>query len=77
MNWYGGSGAVGLLGGLLMALVVIIVIALVILAVHALFPSPSSSDRETALAILNRRFAAGELSQGEYEQARRAISQPW
>ena len=77
MNWYGGSGDVGLLGGLVMIVLVSVVVAFAVLSVQGLFPSLSSNERESALEILNRRLAAGELSQAEYEQARRSISQPW
>jgi len=78
MNWwYGGSGDVGLLGGLVMIVLLSVVVAFAVLSVQGLFPSLSSNERESALEILNRRLAAGELSQAEYEQARRSISQPW
>jgi uncharacterized membrane protein len=77
MNWYGGSGDVGPLGDVLLALAIVIVIVLTIVAVRVLFPPTSGSDRDRALDILDRRFAAGDLSQAEYEQARRALSQPW
>jgi uncharacterized membrane protein len=78
MNWwYGGSGDVGLLGGLVMIALLSAVVALAVLSVQGLFPSLSSNERDSALEILNRRLAAGELSQAEYEQARRSISQHW
>ena len=76
MNWYGGSGDVGLAGGLLMLLAMTIVATLALLAVRALFPLLSSNECESTLEILNRRLAAGELSQADYEHARRAVSQP-
>ena len=76
MNWYGGSGDVGLLGGLVMIVLVSVVVVLAVLSVQGLFPSLSSNERDSALEILNRRLAAGELSQAEYEHARRALSQP-
>jgi uncharacterized membrane protein len=77
MNWYGGSGDIGLGGDLVMVLAMTIVAILAVLAVRALFPSLPSNECESTLEILKRRLAAGELSQAEYEQARRAVSQPW
>lgn len=46
------------------------VIALVIWGVRSLFPRQMYSGREQALETLRQRFAAGEISAAEYEQAR-------
>lgn len=46
------------------------VIVLVIWAVRSLFPRQFRSGREQALDTLRQRFAAGEISAAEYEQAR-------
>jgi putative membrane protein len=63
----------GLFGGLLMLAFWGAVILLVVLAVRALFPAPTTGERESAVEVLQRRYAAGEISQAEYEQARRAL----
>jgi putative membrane protein len=73
MWWNGAFGGMSLLGGLLMLAFWVAVVLLVLFAVRALFPSERGSEQESALAILKRRYAAGEISQAEYEQARRAI----
>jgi putative membrane protein len=62
-----------LLGGVLMLVFWVAVVLLVLVAVRALFPSEYGREQENALAVLKRRYAAGEISQAEYEQARRTI----
>ncbi len=74
MMGYGGwLGGMGLFGGVLMLLFWVAVLLLVVWAVRALFPVERRSEHETAIEILKRRYAAGEISQAEYEQARRAL----
>jgi putative membrane protein len=75
MMGYGGYGALGmgLWGGLLMVLVAVAIILLVVWAVRSGFPGQRQSEQEGAVDILKRRFAAGEISQAEYEQARKAL----
>jgi putative membrane protein len=51
------------------------VIVLVIWAVRSLFPQPSHSGREQALEILQQRYARGEISAAEYEQARAKLEE--
>jgi len=63
----------GLFGGLFMLLFWVSIIVLVVLAVRNLFPSQRQSDHEVAIELLKRRYAAGEISQAEYEQARNAL----
>lgn len=66
---------IGLPGGwwLLMMVMMLIfwlaIIALVIWAVRSLFPRHARTEREQALALLLQRFASGEISAAEYEQA--------
>lgn len=73
MGWYGGLGGMGLVGGLLMVLVWVVVLVLVVWAVRALFPGTHGTERTGPLDLLKRRYAAGEITYAEYEQARRAI----
>ena len=77
MMGYGGFGAMGagmwLWGSLIMVLVVVAIVLLVVWAVRGGFLGQRQSDHEGAGDILKRRFAAGEISQAEYEQARKAL----
>jgi len=69
MGNYGYGGGVGWFGGLMMLL---FMGALVVL--RALFPTPRRDERGTTLAVLQRRYAAGEISEAEYERARRVLA---
>ena len=73
MGNYGFGGGMGWFGGLMMMVVWVALILLVVLLVRAFFSAPRRDDTETALAILRRRYAAGEISEAEYERARRAL----
>ena len=74
MMGFGGFGlGMGMFGGLMMLVFWIALILLVVLAVRALFPAATLSTRESAIEILQRRLAAGEISQAEFEQARKAL----
>jgi putative membrane protein len=73
MDWYGGSGAMHLGGGVLMLLFWVAVVVLAVWAGRTLFPPARGSEHDSAFEVLKRRYAAGELNQAEYEQARRAI----
>ena len=74
MTWWNGAfGGMSLLGGVLMLAFWVAVVVLVLVAVRALFPSEHTRAHDGALAILKRRYAAGEISQAEYEQARRTL----
>lgn len=48
-------------------------IVLLIVVFGVLVPTPRSSRRTTALEILQRRYAAGELTTQEYEERRARI----
>jgi putative membrane protein len=63
----------GLFGGIMMLLFWAAIILLVVWAVRSVFPSQRQSEHESAVEILKRRYAAGEISQAEYEQARKAL----
>ncbi len=68
-----GSGGMGLFGGIVMLLVVVAVVLLVVWAVRAVMPSRNVSGGETPLGLLKRRYAAGEINQAEFDQARRVL----
>jgi putative membrane protein len=67
-----GFGVMGL-GAVLMVLFWVGLIALIVWAATRLFPRQRRDEREVAQETLRRRYAAGEISAAEYEQARRAI----
>lgn len=69
MNGFGMYGSGWLIGMGMMLLFWGAVIWLVIWAVRRLFPHQSPSGREQALQTLQQRYAAGEISAAEYEQA--------
>ncbi len=72
-GYYGGYG---LLGGLGMGLGMILWIVLIALVIWALVVLLNRSGRpdEAPLEILKRRYARGELSEAEFEQARERLA---
>ena len=70
MYWFGGMG---FFGGLLMLLFWVGVVLLLVWAVRTVLGTPRSTAHDTPLDILRRRYAAGEISQTEYEQACRVL----
>lgn len=74
----GGMGLLGL-GGFGMVLLWILLIAIVVLVVRSFAgnnngaSNASSSPRQTPLEILQTRYAKGEISREEYEEARQAL----
>jgi putative membrane protein len=73
MGWYGGWGMMGWFGGLFMLLLVIGLVALGILLARGFRPAERRSPPDTATEVLRHRFAAGEISQQEFEQLRQAL----
>ena len=67
---YGWMGAFGGVGMLMSMLIWLAVLVLLVWAVSRLF---AHGDAD-ALEILKRRYAAGEISSGEYETARKALA---
>jgi uncharacterized membrane protein len=67
----GAFGGVGMLLGLLVWLAVFV---LLVWSVSTLFTHRKTETRADALEILNRRFAAGEISSAEFETAREALA---
>ncbi len=73
MGFFGGFGWMGLFGMTLMLLFWIAIIALAIALARALFPIERRGAHQAAVEQLQQRYAAGEISAAEYEQARRAL----
>ena len=64
-----------LLGMGMMVLFLIAIILLVVWVMRGLYPRQQLSGHEQALEILQRRYAAGEISVAEYEQARARLEE--
>lgn len=73
MMGYGDFGMMAGFGWLWMVLVWAVLVALVLWGVGAAFGTRGTPE-PTPLEILQRRFAAGEITSAEYEQARRALA---
>ena len=58
--------------GLVMVFVIAALIALIVLAVKTVSGTQPGNSRG-ALELLKRRFAAGEITQDEYEKTRRIL----
>jgi len=71
-GYYGGM--MGGAGWLWMLLVPVLVIGLVVWGTQTALRSRGDTDAATPLEILRRRYAAGEITAVEFEQARRAIA---
>jgi uncharacterized membrane protein len=72
--WFGFGGM--WLGLALMLLFWVGVVALVVWAVRTLFPRERQTAHDGAFEVLRRRYAAGEISAAEYEQALKALGAP-
>jgi putative membrane protein len=72
-GWMAGFGGMGF-GMVLGLLVWIGLIVLVVWGTTAAFGRTPADTRTDALDILKRRFAAGEITQPEFETARRALA---
>lgn len=68
----GGLG-LGFFGGILMVVFWVAIVLLVVWAVRTAFSGQQKDAHDRAVEILKRRYAAGEISQAEYEQARKAL----
>jgi len=81
-NWSGGWGMMGpgMMGGFggmgLMSLVWIIVLGLIIWAIVAAVrhPAGSGSSLNSAMNVLQRRYARGEINKEEYEDKKRDLA---
>lgn len=63
-----GFGVMGL-GMVLITVFWVSLIVLVVWAVSRLFQQNRRNDRDSAIEVLRRRYAAGEISEAEYQQA--------
>lgn len=70
MYWFGGMG---LLGTLMMLLFWAGIVLLLVWVIRAYAGTSHSMTNDAPLDILKRRYAAGEISAAEFEQARRVI----
>ena len=73
MGYYGGYGLLGGLGMGFGMVLWVVLIALVVWAVVALF-NRSGRAEESPLEVLKRRYARGELSEAEFDQARARVA---
>lgn len=76
MMEYGGFGGMGAWGGFGMVLAALLWVGLLALMVWGLVRlgnSRTSPGEQSAREILRRRYARGEISATEYEQATRAL----
>lgn len=69
MYGFGMYGGGWLIGMSMMFLFWIAIIVLAVWAVRSLYPRQMHSGRDRALETLRQRFAAGEISAAEFEQA--------
>ena len=72
MQGFFGTGMLGGFGMLFGSVFWLLVLALVIWSLYTLL-GRGMREPETPLAVLKGRYAAGEISQAEFEQARRAV----
>jgi putative membrane protein len=76
MGNYGWMGGFGGFGMLLWAVVWVALIVLMFWGIGSLFAGRTTDTQTEALEILKRRYAAGEITSGEYETARRVLIGP-
>jgi len=74
MIGYGGYGWMGGLGMGLGMVLWIVVVGLIIWAGISLLNRPTQRREDSALEILKLRYARGEISQAEFEQARQDLT---
>ncbi len=75
MNMMDGFGIWWLIGTGMMVLFWVAIILLVVWVVRSLFPRDRRSGHDQALEILQQRYAKGEISAAEYEQARARLEE--
>jgi len=71
MHWWGGDFGMGFGGGIFMILFWVLVILGVVYLIRIVLGSGSETGktRETAREVLEKRFASGEISKEEFEEA--------
>ncbi len=65
----------GIWGFVFMALMMAVLITGVVLAIHYLGHSNGKHNDKAALAILEKRFASGEIDTKEFEAKRKSLSE--
>jgi len=77
MQWWGGNYGMGFGGGIFMVLFWGLIILGVVYLVKILLGSGPKEDkpRETARGVLEKRFARGEISKEEFEEAVEVLKQ--
>lgn len=74
-GWMGGGTGLGMVVGMLFW--VLLIVGAVVVVVWAVQRSAAGGNRrvgESALDILNKRYASGEIGREEYEEKKKAIS---
>lgn len=74
MGWYGGWGMMGWFGGVGMLLLLVGLVAVVALLARGSRPTERNPPSDTAIEVLRRRYASGEISQQEFEQMRQTLA---
>jgi putative membrane protein len=73
MGGYGMMAGMGPFGMLVAALLCVVVVALVVWGLISLLRTQQGTSSADAQELLRRRYARGEISRDEFEQARQAL----
>jgi len=73
MGWYGNGPMMGGFGGVMMLLVIVAVVVGVLLIARTVQPSARRTSADPAGELLRQRYAAGEISRAEFDEARRVL----
>lgn len=76
MGWYGNGPMMGGFGGVGMLLLIVAVIVGVVLITRRTQPTARRATADPAGELLRQRYAAGEISQAEFDEARQALGLP-
>lgn len=74
MHWGDYGWGMGVGGWLLMALIWIVVILGIVFLIKLTTGTRNKIEKETALGILEKRYARGEISKEEFEQIRNDLT---
>lgn len=74
MNGFGNMYGFGWIGMVVGMILLLLVLALLAWAAFSITVRGSSSGYETPLDILKKRYAAGEISQAEFELAKKGLA---
>lgn len=69
----GGAGYNFWPGGLMMLLMMVLFVLVIIALVRWIFIKPSSTNRSGAMAILEERYAKGEISLDQFTEMKKAL----